>query len=67
MQNVDALMETGRQLAMQMTSQNPDVFANVIRQMEQSGVVPPGSTPGANQNGGDGNNDGQQQPPSADS
>lgn len=63
MNNVDALLETGRQLAMQMSSQNPDVFANVIRQMEQTGVVPPGSTPGANQNG-NGNND-NQQPPSA--
>lgn len=63
MNNVDALLETGRQLAMQMSSQNPDVFANVIRQMEQTGVVPPGSTPGANQNGG--NNDDQQPPPSA--
>ncbi|XP_065095765.1 small glutamine-rich tetratricopeptide repeat-containing protein beta-like [Ochlerotatus camptorhynchus] len=61
MNNVDALLETGRQLAMQMSSQNPDVFANVIRQMEQTGVVPPGSTPGANQNGG--NNDNQQPPP----
>lgn len=61
MNNVDALLETGRQLAMQMSSQNPDVFANVIRQMEQTGVVPPGSTPDANQNGG--NNDNQQPPP----
>lgn len=67
MNNVDALLETGRQLAMQMSTQNPDVFANVIRQMEQTGVVPPNSTPGANQNGGDGNNDNQQQPPPADS
>uniref|UniRef100_A0A023EQZ7 Putative small glutamine-rich tetratricopeptide repeat tpr-containing protein n=1 Tax=Aedes albopictus TaxID=7160 RepID=A0A023EQZ7_AEDAL len=67
MNNVDALLETGRQLAMQMSNQNPDVFANVIRQMEQSGVVPPGSTPGANQNGGDGNNENSQQPPPADS
>lgn len=61
MNNVDALLETGRQLAMQMSSQNPDVFANVIRQMEQTGVVPPGSTPDANQNGG--SNDNQQPPP----
>lgn len=61
MNNVDALLETGRQLAMQMSSQNPDVFANVIRQMEQTGVVPPGSTPGANQNGD--NNDQQPPPP----
>lgn len=67
MNNVDALLESGRQLAMQMSQQNPDVFANVIRQMEQSGVATPGSTPGANQNGGDGNNDDQQQPPPANS
>lgn len=62
MNNVDALLETGRQLAMQMSSQNPDVFANVIRQMEQTGVVPPGNTPGANQN-----DDNNQNPPPADS
>lgn len=62
MNNVDALLETGRQLAMQMSSQNPDVFANVIRQMEQTGVVPPNNNPGANENGGD-----NQKPPSADS
>ncbi|XP_062535977.1 small glutamine-rich tetratricopeptide repeat-containing protein beta [Armigeres subalbatus] len=66
MNNMDALMETGRQLAVQMSNQNPDVFANVLRQMEQTGVAPPGSNPGANQNGGEGNND-QQQPPPADS
>lgn len=53
MNNVDALLETGRQLAMQMSSQNPDVFANVIRQMEQTGVAPPDSTPGTNPNGSD--------------
>lgn len=65
MNNVDALLETGRQLAMQMSSQNPDVFANVIRQMEQTGVVPPESAPGANQNGGD--NQKPPPPPPADS
>lgn len=65
MNNVDALLETGRQLAMQMSSQNPDVFANVIRQMEQTGVVPPGNTPGANQN--DDNNQNPPPPPPADS
>lgn len=66
MNNVDALMETGRQLAMQMSTQNPDLFTSALRQMEQSGIVPPGSNPGANQNGSEGNND-QQQPPPADS
>lgn len=59
MNNVDALLETGRQLAMQMSSQNPDVFANVIRQMEQSGVTPPGSGSGS------GNDDQQPPPPPA--
>lgn len=62
MNNVDALLETGRQLAMQMSSQNPDVFANVIRQMEQSGVTPPGAGP-ASENPDDNN----QPPPAADS
>lgn len=65
MNNVDALLETGRQLAMQMSSQNPDVFANVIRQMEQTGVVPPGNAPSANQN--DGDNQKPPPPPPADS
>lgn len=63
MNNVDALLETGRQLAMQMSSQNPDVFANVMRQMQQTAGTPPGSTPNAaNQNG---SNNGNDQPPSA--
>lgn len=69
MNNVDALLETGRQLAMQMSSQNPDVFANVIRQMEASGVNPTtGATSGNNagDNGGD-NNQPQPPPPAADS
>lgn len=70
MNNVDALLETGRQLAMQMSSQNPDVFANVIRQMEASGVNPTtGATSGAGNNtdnGGD-NNQPPPPPPSADS
>lgn len=63
MNNVDALLETGRQLAMQMSSQNPDVFANVIRQMEQSGG-PPGSGPAPDGSNPDDNN---QPPPAADS
>lgn len=69
MNNVDALLETGRQLAMQMSSQNPDVFANVIRQMEASGVNPTtGATTGGNNtdNGAD-NNQPPPPPPSADS
>lgn len=64
MNNVDALLETGRQLAMQMSTQNPDVFANVIRQMEQSGVTPPGAGGPAPGNNPDDNN---QPPPAADS
>lgn len=66
MNNVDALLETGRQLAVQMSSQNPDVFANVIRQMEQSGVTPPGSGSGSGNNGDD-NNQPPPPAPSADS
>lgn len=62
MNNVDALLETGRHLASQMSTQNPDVFANIIRHMEESGVVPQNSNaPEANQN--DGNNDNQPPPP----
>lgn len=75
MNNVDALLETGRQLAMQMSNQNPDVFANVIRQMEQGGVVTPGGAPDGSepgnqsQNGGDDAKDSKppQFPPAADS
>jgi small glutamine-rich tetratricopeptide repeat-containing protein alpha len=33
MNNVDALIETGRQLAMQMNTQNPDLFATIRQQM----------------------------------
>lgn len=66
MNNVDALLETGRQLAMQMSTQNPDVFANVIRQMEASGVNPTtGATSGNNTDGDD--NQPPPPPPSADS
>lgn len=62
MNNVDALLETGRHLATQMSTQNPDVFANILRQMEESGAVNiPRNMPGANQN--DGNQDNQQPPP----
>lgn len=66
MNNVDALLETGRQLAMQMSSQNPDVFANVIRQMEQSGVNPSDAGSGSGNNADD-NNQPPPPAPSADS
>lgn len=66
MNNVDALLETGRQLAMQMSSQNPDVFANVIRQMEASGVNPTTGATSGNNTDGD-NNQPPPPPPSADS
>lgn len=35
MNNVDALLETGRQLAMQMSNENPELFAQIRRQMEE--------------------------------
>lgn len=38
MNNVDALLETGRQLAMQMSSENPELFAQIRQQMmDQTG------------------------------
>lgn len=38
MNNVDALLETGRQLAMQMSSENPELFSQLRQQMmEQQG------------------------------
>ncbi|XP_055638500.1 small glutamine-rich tetratricopeptide repeat-containing protein beta-like [Toxorhynchites rutilus septentrionalis] len=78
MDNVDALLETGRQLAMQMSNQNPDVFANVIRQMEQggggggfpangNGAAPNATAPDNNQNSNGNNDNAQQPPPPADS
>jgi small glutamine-rich tetratricopeptide repeat-containing protein alpha len=33
MNNVDALLETGRQLAMQMSNENPELFASIRQQM----------------------------------
>lgn len=36
MNNVDALLETGRQLAMQMSSENPELFQQIRRQMDQN-------------------------------
>ncbi|XP_070505790.1 small glutamine-rich tetratricopeptide repeat-containing protein alpha [Chironomus tepperi] len=43
MNNVDALLETGRQLAMQMSSENPELFAQIRRQMEEQGGMEGGS------------------------
>lgn len=38
MNNVDALLETGRQLAMQMSNENPELFAQIRNQMmDQTG------------------------------
>jgi small glutamine-rich tetratricopeptide repeat-containing protein alpha len=45
MNNVDALLETGRQLAMQMSNENPELFAQIRQQMMDP-----------NAEGGDGNN-----------
>lgn len=50
MNNVDALLETGRQLAMNMANQNPELFAQIRQQMEEQGGVP-GSDP-SNPNAG---------------
>ncbi|XP_055540602.1 small glutamine-rich tetratricopeptide repeat-containing protein beta-like [Wyeomyia smithii] len=65
MNNLDALFETGRQLAVQMSNQNPDALASVLRQMEQSGVLPPeGAPPNPDGNNeSEGNGDNQPQPP----
>lgn len=39
MNNVDALLETGRQLAMNMARENPELFSQIREQMEtQAGV-----------------------------
>lgn len=37
MNNVDALLETGRQLAMQMSNENPELFASIRQQMMDRG------------------------------
>lgn len=55
MNNMDALLETGRRLAMQMSSENPELFNNVARQMEQAGINLPRNNPP--------NPDGSSQPP----
>lgn len=61
MNNMDALLETGRRLAMQMSSENPDLFSNVIRQMEEAGVNVPRNNPSNNPD----NNQPQPPPPSS--
>jgi len=54
MNNVDALLETGRQLAMQMSNENPELFNSIRRQMEEQG--PGGENPDQNPNQEPGNN-----------
>jgi small glutamine-rich tetratricopeptide repeat-containing protein alpha len=49
MNNVDALLETGRQLAMQMSNENPELFAQIRNQM-------------MDQQGGEGGSDGSGNP-----
>jgi small glutamine-rich tetratricopeptide repeat-containing protein alpha len=52
MNNVDALLETGRQLAMNMANQNPELFAQIRQQMEdQAGVGGDPSNPNADPQG----------------
>lgn len=47
MNNVDALLETGRQLAMRMSNENPELFASIREQMmNQNGGVDPGMPDG---------------------
>lgn len=43
MNNVDALLETGRQLAMNMANQNPELFAQIRQQMEEQAGNNPGN------------------------
>lgn len=45
MNDVDGLLETGRQLAMQMSSENPELFAQIRRQMEEQAGMPGGENP----------------------
>jgi small glutamine-rich tetratricopeptide repeat-containing protein alpha len=56
MNNVDALLETGRQLAMQMSNENPELFAQLRQQMEQTGVNSPPNNPTNNNNNNNNNN-----------
>lgn len=49
MNNVDALLETGRQLAMRMSNENPELFAQIRQQMmDQNGGVDPDMPDGNN-------------------
>jgi small glutamine-rich tetratricopeptide repeat-containing protein alpha len=41
MNNVDALLETGRQLAMNMARENPELFTQIREQMESQGGIDP--------------------------
>lgn len=42
MNNVDALLETGRQLAMRMSNENPELFSQIRQQMmDQNGGIDP--------------------------
>lgn len=54
--NVDALLETGRQLAMQMSNENPELFAQIRQQMEtQAGSENDGNEENSNVEGDDKN------------
>lgn len=55
MNNVDALLETGRQLAMQMSNENPELFAQIRQQMEDQagGLEGENPNPNPNENEGD--------------
>lgn len=57
MNNVDALLETGRQLAMQMSNENPELFAQIRQQMEDQGGFDP-----ANPNSEGAPNEGDKKP-----
>ncbi|XP_053680059.1 small glutamine-rich tetratricopeptide repeat-containing protein beta-like [Anopheles nili] len=51
MNNMDALLETGRRLAMQMNNDNPELFSNIARELERGGVNLPRNNPGPNPDG----------------
>jgi small glutamine-rich tetratricopeptide repeat-containing protein alpha len=50
MNNVDALLETGRRLAQQMSSENPELFDQIRQQMGQDGSNDPNNPPNNNNN-----------------
>lgn len=55
MNNVDALLETGRQLAMNMARENPELFTQIRQQMEsQGGTFDPTDPNNQPPQGGDG-------------